>query len=81
MARKDRHSSFVGWWDGWCWTRLPARGIGPNAIGITAFMERRCDQSDSSTLSGGDREPEDGPFRWVIAGDRLIFEGFDPGSE
>ena len=76
MACKDRHTSFVGRWDEW------PRGGSPLAgIAITAFMERRCDQSDSSTLSGGDREPEDGPREWIIAGDRLIFEGFDPGSE
>lgn len=43
--------------------------------------ERRCDQSDSSTPLGEDRDSEGGPPRRGVAGDRLIYEGFDPGSE
>ena len=45
--------------------------------------EAKCDQYFSSTLWGGDREPDrnDPLIRGEPEGDRLICEGFDPGSE
>ncbi len=44
--------------------------------------EAKCDQFFSSTLWGGDRQPAGTPrFSGSWAGDRLICEGFDPGSE
>jgi hypothetical protein len=59
----------------------PARAAGSSVIGSSLSAKGRCDQFFSSTLSGEDREPEGEPCKRVVAGDRLIFEGFDPGSE
>ena len=81
MARKDRHTS------SWCGETddgelgRPRGGPGGVIIRDHRDQARTVRPVFSSTLSGGDREPEGGPFRWAIAGDRLIFEGFDPGSE
>jgi hypothetical protein len=84
MARKDRHTSFSGAVGGWRRSRAAREG-GPAE---RHRVEPRRDTKDgatsfSSTLFGWG--PGAGGWPTLtgrsIAGDRLIFEGFDPGSE
>ena len=87
MAHMDRHTLLVAP-GGFCWLLLDECSQGHSDVESRVetrqyYGKRRATSIFSSTLLGGDRKPA-GAIRFIgkfSAGDRLIFEGFDPGSE